>query len=211
MHSSFRPKGLAEPDLCAAAPLPDPAEAVGSLRDARRNGFMSRAELEYWARHYASAAATEQEDIWEAAEWLIFRAGGERFTATMEALDEIAVVRGGAALPHQSPALLGLMNLRGESVLLFDLARILGLSGTTKKTPAQRALLFRDDEDRRTGFLVDCIETVAHLDPESFQEDIGGDEGRRGLIEAVGDMDGGSIGRINVPVLLAGVAEWLSG
>ncbi|MFQ5958110.1 MAG: chemotaxis protein CheW [Alphaproteobacteria bacterium] len=213
MHSSFRTKGFVEGDLRAAEPMPvrDSAAAVRSSRDARRDGFVSRADLEYWARNYASEATAEQEDVWEAAEWLIFRAGGELFTVTMDALDKVAVVRGGAMLPHQSPAVLGLMNLRGESVMLFDLARILGLNGTTRKTPAQRALLFRDDEGRRTGFLVECIETVANLDPDSFQDNVGGDEGRRGLIEAVGDMDGGSIGRINVPALLAGVAEWLNG
>ena len=213
MQSPYATKGFDERDLAAAepGPAPDPTEAARSLRRARRDRFVSHAELAYWARSYASEADAGHDNVWEAAEWIIFRIGSERFTVSTKAIDEVAAVRGGAMLPHQSPFVLGLMNLRGESVLLFDLARILGLGGTTKKTPTQRALLFRDDEGRRTGFLVECIETVANLDADRFQDSIGGDEGRSGLIAAVGDMDGGSIGRIDVPALLAGVAEWLNG
>ncbi len=131
------------------------------------NPFLTQSQLDWWASFYASETE-EQEGIFES--WLIFRLGGERFAVPMERLSEITLVERGVGIRQGSSGILGLINNRGEAVLLADMGQLLGVRGPCESSPEQRVLVFEDTGGVRTGFLVDRIEEVTSLNTEQFQE-----------------------------------------
>jgi twitching motility protein PilI len=68
-----------------------------------------------------------------------------------------------ARVPHTVPWLLGLFNLRGEVVPVFDLARLLGLRGTRQ---ADTKLLVIGRGAAATGVLVDELPTLQRFTPD---------------------------------------------
>jgi chemotaxis signal transduction protein len=57
---------------------------------------------------------------------VVFRVGGEWFALSTVVLDEIVAMRAIHSLPHRrNPALLGLVNVRGELVVCVSIARLL--------------------------------------------------------------------------------------
>ena len=120
----------------------------------------------------------------------------------------------GVGLPHLPPAAIGLINLRGETILTFDLGQLLGLRSSLNPTDKQRVLLFKEesnDEQQRTALLIDEIITVADFDESLLQPLHEGDELERNrYIDAVADSrEGRSISRIQIDALLRGVREML--
>ena len=127
-------------------------------------------QLDEWAAFYAREEG-EGENIWASAQWLHFKVADQQFILPMTALDEVSTVTLGVGLPHLPPAAIGLINLRGETVLTFDLGQMLGLRGSIAPSSKQRVLLFKEsgDEALRTAFLIDEIITVTDLDESRLQ------------------------------------------
>jgi len=165
--------------------------------------FLTRSQMDWWADFYASET-DQQEGILET--WLVFRLAEERFAVPMERLSEITRVERGVGLCHMSPGILGLINNRGEAVLLADMGQVLGIRGPCRPSPEQRVLLFQDDVGVRTGFLVDRIDEVASLNTERFQEqDAPGTDPRARFIPAVTEHDGRGLAMVEVTTLLNAV------
>ena len=174
---------------------------------------LTETQLDEWANFYAQEDS-EAENIWASAEWLHFKVADEQFILPMTALDEVSVVTLGVGLPHLPPSAIGLINLRGETILTFDLGQMLGLRGSVAPNAKQRVLLFKeqdDEEQQRTAFLIDGIVTVADFNEDQLQPLHEGDDGeQRRFIDAVTDGgDGRSISRLQVDALLRGVREIL--
>ncbi len=174
---------------------------------------LTTAQLEEWASFYAQEES-EAENIWASAEWLLFSVAEEQFILPMTALDEVSEVTLGVGLPHLPPAAIGLINLRGETILTFDLGQMLGLRSSVAPSDKQRVLLFKeqgDEDQQRTAILIDEILTVTDFDESTLQALHEGDESERTrYIDAVTDSsDGRSISRLQVDALLRGVREML--
>ena len=137
---------------------PPPTEAVGAT--------LADSVLDYWTGRYAQAIGTEQTG---GRPFVVVSLGGERFAIPLADLDEVACIASGIALPHVSPLVLGLANVRGELLPLLDTAALLGVGGCYRLGVANRTLVVRDRRGRRTGLPVDGIESVEELNPNVFQ------------------------------------------
>ncbi|HYN77658.1 MAG TPA: chemotaxis protein CheW [Lamprocystis sp. (in: g-proteobacteria)] len=139
-------------------PQPAPTPSVGAA--------LTDSELEYWTGRYAQVVEAEQTG---GRPFVVVSLGGERFAIGLQDLDEVAGVTSGIALPHVSPLVLGLANVRGELLPLLDTAALLGVGGGYRLGVANRTLVVRDRRGRRTGLPVDGIESVEELNPNAFQ------------------------------------------
>ncbi len=167
-------------------------------------------QLQHWQRFYA-AEEGQGENIWASAEWLLFKLAGERFILSMSALDEVASATRGVRMPHLPSAVLGLINLRGETILAFDMGQLLGLRGELEPNDRQRLLLFREEgeEVQRTAFLVDELVTVTDFPLDAMQSLHEGEQERRYVTAVTEDSEGHAISRIDGVELLRGARRLL--
>ena len=151
---------------------PQPADAA-----------LPESALDYWTGRYAQAIGTAQTG---GRPFVVVSLGGERFAIALDDLDEVACIASGIALPHVSPLVLGLANVRGELLPLLDTAALLGVGGGYRLGIANRTLVIRDRRGRRTGLPVDGIESVEELHPDAFQA--------AGAAEAAAPIQRGGVG-----------------
>jgi purine-binding chemotaxis protein CheW len=129
---------------------------------------MSDTELEEWAAFYARSAVDAQRCD-DAAAYVVFMLGGERFAVPLEDLDEVARVECGIGLDHASALVLGLVNIRGEVVPMLDTAAALRVRGTYQLGGSNRTLVIRDEQGRRTALPVDRVQSIEQIGSEQFQ------------------------------------------
>jgi purine-binding chemotaxis protein CheW len=91
---------------------------------------------------------------------LVFTVGKERYGVDLADLAEVLSYSGCTVVPNPSPALLGLINVRGEIRPLFDAARLLDVEH--ELTDAGNVLMVRA-HNTAVGFKVDRIEHVRDL------------------------------------------------
>lgn len=175
---------------------------------ANNNQNLTEAKLDEWSTFYAKEKSGEV-GHWAAAQWLVFRAGGERMTLSMNRLDEVAPVSMGVSLPQQNAAVMGVVNLRGETVILIDLACMMGLESINEVTEEQRMIFFKDENNRRTGFLVSQIDAISDLDNVHFQDDRDNKDNKGSFVEGLGEWEGSVLSLLNVNAMLRGVEEIL--
>lgn len=98
---------------------------------------------------------------------MVFRLGAEWFALPTHVLDEIIPLRAIHSLPHRRhPALLGLVNVRGELVICLSLAHVLlGAGGAAEPV---RLVVMRH-EGRRLAFPVDDVQHARHHDRDRLQ------------------------------------------
>jgi purine-binding chemotaxis protein CheW len=120
------------------------------------------------------------------------RVGAELYALPVDAVLEIAEVGRLTPVPGARSGTLGLQNLRGSALPVFDLACLLGVSGSER--PARVVIV--DHEGCRAGLAVDEACDVGGL-PEGEAET--GSE----LLAAAALTDGGLVGMIDVERLFA--------
>ena len=164
--------------------------------------FLSREELDRQAAEYAKATDHGQEEL-IVSQWLVFELSEQLYAIAMDDLDEVAVMTSGASLPHAPTGVMGLINLRGNTVLLADMGAMLSGRSIPAPQPEQRILLYKDQEKHATGFLVDRIRGIVMLSASSFEEFApGGDEAGSRFVEAVADIDGKGVARVNIRAIV---------
>jgi purine-binding chemotaxis protein CheW len=87
------------------------------------------------------------------------RVGAERYALPVDHVLEVAELGEIAPVPGTQGAVLGVRNLHGEVVPVFDLAAIFGIG---RQDPPQR-LLVAEQGGRRAGFAVDDVSDVDEL------------------------------------------------
>lgn len=119
------------------------------------------AALEPAANRQFVEASRTGEDTTESA--VIFRLGTEWFALSTLLLDEIVGMRPVHVLPHRrNPAMLGLVNVRGELVVCISIARL--LIGEAAPTPDGRLLVVRQ-ANGRLAFPVDEVQHAQRYGP----------------------------------------------
>ncbi len=118
----------------------------------------------------APAIASEEPE-----EFLAFVLEDETYAVAIGTVREIVKVPLLTEVPHGSKDLLGVMNLRGEVLPVYDVKHRLGLlsqvpvvTGPADVARACRVLLVRDD-DGDAGVLVDRVDEVVKLLPSRFE------------------------------------------
>ncbi len=101
------------------------------------------------------APAAAEDGATESA--VIFRVGNEWFALSTLLLDEIVGARAIHSLPHRrDPALLGLVNIRGELVVCVSIAQL--LIGEAAPLPDCRLIVLRHATTGRLAFPVDEVQ-----------------------------------------------------
>jgi purine-binding chemotaxis protein CheW len=94
------------------------------------------------------------------------RVGAESYALPVEAVIEVSMLEASTPLPGGPRELLGLQNLRGHALPVYDLGAYLGAGATPK---AERMIVVSDGR-RRAGFAVDAVTGVGPL-PERTASD----------------------------------------
>jgi chemotaxis-related protein WspD len=98
---------------------------------------------------------------------VIFRLGTEWFALPTLLLDEIVGMRPVHSLPHRrNPAMLGLVNVRGELVVCISIARL--LIGEAAPTPDGRLMVMRQAHGR-LAFPVDEVQHAERYGPSELK------------------------------------------
>ena len=87
------------------------------------------------------------------------RVGRERYAVPIENVLEVAELGTLSAVPGAGGAVLGIRNLRGQVLPVFDLARVLAIAGDA---PALRVVV-TEYEGRQAGLAVDEVSDVGEL------------------------------------------------
>jgi chemotaxis signal transduction protein len=89
------------------------------------------------------------------------RVGSERYAVCVEHVLEVAELGELSAVPGAGPAVLGVRNLQGQVLPVFDLARVLAVAGE----PATRYVVVAQHEGRLAGLAVQQVTDVEALAP----------------------------------------------
>ena len=95
--------------------------------------------------------------------WL--RVGAEAYALPVENVLEVAELGNVSPIPGSAPAVLGVRNLRGQVLPVFDLATIFGIG---REGQAAR-LVVAEESGRRAGLAIDEVTDVGPL-PDTSEE-----------------------------------------
>ncbi|MBD8071463.1 chemotaxis protein CheW [Bacillus sp. PS06] len=99
---------------------------------------------------------------------IIFKIAKEEYAIDIHQVQSIERMQEVTAIPNTSPALIGVTNIRGKVLPLFDL-RILLSSSATENTDQTRIILI-DAQDKSMGIVVDEANEVLEISSESIQQ-----------------------------------------
>jgi len=95
------------------------------------------------------------------------RVGRERYAVPIENVLEVAELGSLCALPGAGAGVLGVRNLRGQVLPVFDLARVLAITAD----PVQPRVVVAEHAGRLAGLAVDEVTDVVALEGEAEQAD----------------------------------------
>jgi purine-binding chemotaxis protein CheW len=137
------------------------ARAVSALDDSQRlSPERTRAILEERARVLAQVPAQAPQAA-DMVEVLIFTLSGERYAVETDCVREVLRLGGYTEVPGTPDILMGVMNLRGQIVALFDLRKLLGIPGAEASDAARVIILGGDRAE--FGILAEEVFEVARL------------------------------------------------
>jgi purine-binding chemotaxis protein CheW len=104
----------------------------------------------------------------ETFEFITFTAGGQNFCLEITKIREIRRWTQVTVLPHTPKDVLGVMNLRGAVIPIFDLAAWFGL-GKTKENE-RNVVIIASVEKYTFGFLVETVSEILSAKKSEIQE-----------------------------------------
>lgn len=120
------------------------------------------------ARGAADAAAGQDGEARAREQLLTFTLDGAPYAIPVDRVREIVRLRPITSVPRVPSDVLGVISLRGEIVQVIDLRRRLGLRAGSPLARA-RIVIVREDEGGAAGLLVDGVDDVFALEPDSVQ------------------------------------------
>lgn len=121
--------------------------------------------------HVQAVDLPEGADVEAAWHGIGFRLGHQSLVVAMAEVSEILQAPATTRLPNVQPWVLGVANVRGRLIPLFDLKRFFGLSEAGKTRLGQPVLVMEQDE-QTDGLLVDAVEGVQHFDEADFSAEL---------------------------------------
>ena len=107
-----------------------------------------------------------------AQSFVVFRLGGEGYALEVLRVQEVLDMQALTEVPGGPRFLLGVINLRGHVVPVYDLRMGFGLSQDTTQTRAPCVLIVEStlgNDPQITGLLVDRVSDVLEFSPEEVQ------------------------------------------
>lgn len=143
----------------------------------------------------------------ELRRFVLFQAGDEWFGLPIASVREIQPLPRVTRVPNAPGEILGVLNLRGRSLTLFDLVRCLGIPPGTRQVTHAVVLDF-GDPDLQVGFAVQRIAQVQELPPSAIEPAPPREEGPS-AVEGVCEVGGQVVSLLN-PARVFGrsLAEW---
>jgi purine-binding chemotaxis protein CheW len=102
---------------------------------------------------------------------VVFGLGREEYALPIEQVQEIIRAVEPRTLPHADPGLLGVINLRGVTIPVFDLGLVLG--GTPQAGDGK--IIVVEGQSQRVGIVVDEVSEVLTVSDEQLEEPPVGD------------------------------------
>ncbi len=119
----------------------------------------------------ASDAMTES-DRDGGQSYVVFRLGGEGYALEVMRVQEVLDIESMTEVPGSPKSLLGVINLRGRVVPVYDLRIPFGLSNTSNGSRAQSVLIVETEQGNEsgvTGLVVDRVSDVLEFPPDQVQ------------------------------------------
>ena len=154
-----------------------------------QNSVLDAATLKQRAELYARKQ--EKEEIkGEIKEFLCFRVGEEKYLAEIHAVHEVLTPARISKLPFQKQGMVGMMNVRGNAVLILDPGALLNAAGVSDKKTSKILLIKNAAE--QTGILVAEVYGECRLDSGEMQPPVSTIKGAsldfiRGLFQKEGE------------------------
>ena len=123
------------------------------------------------------------------------RVGGEFYAVAVENVIEVAELGAVSPVPGADGVVLGVRNIRGEVLPVFDLASVLGIKGDS----LPQCLLVTEHGSLRAGFAIDEVTDVGDLPPVS-------EETHSKLLAGAALDESGLIGVVDVELLFGELA-----
>jgi purine-binding chemotaxis protein CheW len=101
-------------------------------------------------------------------EFVTFQAGGQSFSLDITHVREIRRWTAVTPLPHAPREVLGVMNLRGSVIPIYDLSARFGL-GTTPESP-RNVVVVAMIENQTVGLLVEAVSEILSVRREAIQD-----------------------------------------
>jgi purine-binding chemotaxis protein CheW len=160
--------------------------------------------MEALARFETGVLAAEPEE--PARRVIVFRSCDEWFALPIEVVREVQPLGRVVGVPTAPPEVLGVMNLRGRALALFDLGGCLGIRGGTRSDTHTVVLDF-GDSDLHVGLAVQQIGQVRRVPVSAVGPPPR--EGGAGCLEGVFEVEGQVIGLLDLSRVFARfLVEW---
>lgn len=103
---------------------------------------------------------------------LEFRLEDERYCVDIAFVDEIVDKDDLTELPNTPAHVEGVMDLRGTTTTIVNPKVVLEVGG---EATGDRVIVFESDDERTVGWVIDAVEEVARVDPESVDDSVEGE------------------------------------
>ena len=116
--------------------------------------------------------ATTESDRDGAQYFVVFRLGGEGYALEVMRVQEVLDVQSMTEVPGSSKCLLGVINLRGHVVPVYDLRIPFGLRTDSNRNRAPSVLIVetkQGNDAQVTGLVVDRVSDVLEFSPDEVQ------------------------------------------
>ncbi|WP_040672323.1 chemotaxis protein CheW [Rhodobacter ferrooxidans] len=118
-------------------------------------------------------------------EFVTFFTGGQSFSIDITQVREIRRWSAVTPLPHAPAEVLGVMNLRGSVIPIFDLAVRFGLNRTPDN--ARNVVVIAAHDNQTVGLLVESVSEILSVSRDRIQEtpDLRSDNSRQSIIGVI--------------------------
>lgn len=144
------------------------------------------------------------------AEFVTFFAGGQSFSIDITDVREIRRWSPVTPLPHAPAEVLGVINLRGSVIPIYDLAARFGLPTTTEST--RNVIVVAMHDNQVLGLLVEAVSEILSVPRNQIQDtpDVRSDSARQSVTGVISVGEGMTrvidLGAVVQPRLKAGAA-----
>lgn len=130
---------------------------------------------------------------------LLFKSGGEWFGLPIEEVEEVQPLSKITRIPHASGEVLGIMNLRGKVLTLYDL---LALLQAPRRPPQEgdQVIVLNLDPELIVGIVVEGIGQVKEVPLDALESPF---QPRPGPLKGTLDVDGIAVGILDLGKLFA--------
>lgn len=184
-----------------------PADIQGPQGRADGSRVLTPEELNRRAEEYAPQAQ-QKEILGQAREFINFRVGNEQYVIEMDFIGETTAPGPVARFPRATELTPGLVNRRGEIILLMDLGFF--MSGTITQRDQRSKVIFIETSDHVSGILVDDVFETIELDTGKMQKSLSSGKAGEEYFKGLFNLEGQTLLWLDIERIMAEVGRRLS-